>query len=228
MPPGTPVTYERPVETDDLDKYIEKPHVPRPHSAPSKENPKGKPQPREELKRLSVMQQHVAFFDRNCDGIIYPWETFAGLRAVGFNPLLSLAGAFLVNSAMSYPTQNSWIPSPFFSMVIRNIHKAKHGSDSGVYDKEGRFVPEKFEELFTKFDKGRKGALTFSETLYMTQANREVADFFGWRAEKLEWGAAYLLLKDKNGLVSKDTIRGIYDSTIFYELERQQKKFCAF
>jgi peroxygenase len=49
-------------------------------------------------------------------------------------------------------------------------------------------------------------------------------------AEKLEWGITYLLLKDREGFVSKELIRGMFDGSIFetmakkVEAQKMQKK----
>lgn len=34
--------------------------------------------------------------------------------------------------------RQGWLPDPLFSVKVRNIHNAKHGSDSHVFDYEGR------------------------------------------------------------------------------------------
>ena len=67
-----------------------------------------------------------------------------------------------------------------------------------MYDTEGRFVPEKFEELFTKFNKQDRGGMDFQEMWELSEANRNVLDPTGWTAEKLEWWATWFIAGDKN------------------------------
>lgn len=44
----------------------------------------------------------------------------------------------------------SYIPDPFLRIYVETIHAGKHGSDSGVFDTEGRFLPCKFEDMWCK------------------------------------------------------------------------------
>jgi hypothetical protein len=55
----------------------------------------------------------------------------------------------------------------------------QHGSDSGVIDPEGRFVPQNFENLFSKYDKTGSGSLSLREMFNMLQGHRCAADPFG-------------------------------------------------
>ncbi|KAJ7556331.1 hypothetical protein O6H91_05G078700 [Diphasiastrum complanatum] len=196
--------------------------IPRALVAVDDEYPLGTPD--HDHKGMTVLQQHVAFFDRNHDGVIYPWETYAGFRAMGFNPLVSFLSMLFINISFSYATLESWIPDPLLPIYIKNIHRTKHGSDSDVYDTEGRFTPWRFEEIFSKYARTHPQYVTYDELLEMTEAMRDAFDVFGWIANKLEWGFTYWIAKNEKGMVPKEAIRGVYDGSFFEVLEKQQSE----
>lgn len=90
-----------------------------------------------------MLQQHCDFFDADGDGVIWPLDTFRGFYALGFGVFLSILSVLIIHLNFSYPTVPGILPDPFFRLFLDNVHKAKHGSDTGVYDNEGRFVPQK-------------------------------------------------------------------------------------
>ncbi|KAK3150908.1 hypothetical protein QOZ80_3AG0239270 [Eleusine coracana subsp. coracana] len=196
--PHAAVTRERRLNPH-LQEQLPKPYLARALEAVDPSHPEGTKG--RDPRGLSVLQQHAAFFDRNGDGIIYPWETFQGMRAIGCGYPVSFLGAFLINLVLSYPTQPGWLPSPLFSIHIKNIHKAKHGSDSEAYDTEGRFDPSKFDAIFSKYGLAHPNALTREELRSMLKGNRNMYDFLGWVAAAGEWLLLYSVAKDKDGLL---------------------------
>ena len=58
-------------------------------------------------------------------------------------------------------------------------------------------MQEKFEELFTKFDKDNKGGLTLWEMIEMGKSSRKIMDPFGWSASAFEWGSTYYVAHNK-------------------------------
>ncbi|KAJ9153054.1 hypothetical protein P3X46_026543 [Hevea brasiliensis] len=188
------------------------------NSITSDKQEKGKFMPNDQ----NVLQKHVFFFDRNHDGIVYPWETFQGFRSIGCGVLFSVASALFINIGLSQKTRPGKYPSLLFPIEVQNIHLGKHGSDSGVYDKNGKFLHEKFEAIFRKYAHTHPNALTSGELMAMLRANREFKDYTGWIASWTEWKTLYVLCKDSDGLLQKETVKAAYDGSLFEHLEKQR------
>ena len=106
------------------------------------------------------------------DNILWPLDTWRGFREMGYNFFwctfamwcvrpcrLFVIRAYradppfdsVIHFFFSWFTAPGFLPDPFFRVFIKNGHRSKHGSDTAVYDSEGRFIPAKFEEIFTKY-----------------------------------------------------------------------------
>ncbi|KAG4220624.1 hypothetical protein PC116_g30897, partial [Phytophthora cactorum] len=170
-------------------------------------------------KDKTVLQQHCEFFDfvgkppHDHDGVIWPHDTFRGFHKVGFGVILSLVAVFIIHANFSYPTVSGWLPDPFFRVFLENVHKDKHGSDTGAFDTEGRFVPQRFEDVFAKYAEGRD-YLTIWDVRDLLRGQRCIMDPVGWFGAFFEWLATYLMLWPADGKMKKDDIRGIYDGSI--------------
>ncbi|PRP72775.1 hypothetical protein PROFUN_07675 [Planoprotostelium fungivorum] len=220
---GASVTVDRKPAT----KFtMQDPAVPRVYQAATEEKPHGSEAYAEKNKDKTVLQQHVIFWDQDNDGVIWPSDTYKGFRDLGFNPIFSLIAVVIIHATFSYPTglAKSYLPDPFFRLLVPSMHKAKHGSDSATFDNEGRFLPSKFEDIFTKYDRDYKGGLTWTEIWAAMSGYRIIMDPFGWFALFFEFGTTYLLCRDQDGVVEKEDMRKVYDGSLFFEIRDMNRE----
>ncbi|KAL8707145.1 MAG: hypothetical protein Q9225_007815 [Loekoesia sp. 1 TL-2023] len=188
---------------------------------------------------LTALQLHVAFWDTNNDSIITPYEIYDGFRALGFSVLFSLGG-LLIPLFFSYPTTlgHSWFPDPLFRIYTDSIHKAKHGSDTGIYDSDGHFRWRLFDEMFAKMDstlvgqenrgyngdqREREPSLGVGDLVRLHAKNRVAADPAGWSFAAMEWWTTWLLLQ-RDGRLWKEDLRAMYDGTLFWKIRDERMK----
>ncbi|TVU11821.1 hypothetical protein EJB05_45427, partial [Eragrostis curvula] len=165
---------------------------------------------------MTDLQHHIEFFDKNKDGIITLAESITGFIAIGFEPVFATTSATATNTVFGpLTTPPGRLPS--MNIHISHIHRAIHSSDTGAYDRKGIFVPENFEKIFKKHSHIKPDALAWSEVEEMLISNRDINPI-GWAPAEVEWQLAHLIGKDSLGYLHKDTVRGIYDGTLFPKL----------
>ncbi|KAF3639897.1 putative peroxygenase 5 [Capsicum annuum] len=146
----------------------------------------------------------------------------AAFRKMGRGIFRSMFAAVLIHFTLSHKTRPGKCPSLLFPIVVENIKYAIHGSDSGAYDSEGRFVPEKFEEIFKKHANQNPDSLTYNEVKELLKTNRERKDYYGWANAFVDWKSLYDLGKSNNGTLTKETVRAVYDGSLFEQIAQEQ------
>ena len=137
--------------------------------------------------KRTALQRHVAFFDRDNDGIITIQNTYVGCRRLTYNPILSFLLAITIHVGLSYITRLgfTWLPDPFFRLYVKYMHKGIHGSHTGVYDTTGEFDGYIFDKILDRYSSGKRNGqryLTGTGLMNMLKGQRLAFDPVGWIA----------------------------------------------
>lgn len=163
----------------------------------------------------TALQKHVDFFDANHDGRITLAETYAGLRRLGLGGLRSAAFASVIHGALGPVTSRALT----LTIDTARIQFGRHGSDTGIYDKRGRFSPGRFRALFDRHDADGDGALGAGELARMFSRNR--TDILGHLGSRAEFGLLLELAgekRDGRSVLTRERLGHFYNGSLFYTL----------
>lgn len=177
--------------------------------------------------KYNQLQRHVDFFDGNRDGMITIKETRQGLRDLGIGRVQAFLSSLVINLGLASKTGHKT------EIEIANIHKAKHDSDTDIYNADGTFSAAKFQEMFDKFDKNKDGAMDATEFTTMRNAKKETK--VGAFAASQEFGLLASFTADKKVVVdgkevnalSRKQLEEFYEGSLFFRLAAERKAAAA-
>jgi peroxygenase len=163
----------------------------------------------------TTLQKHVDFFDSNHDGKITLLETYQGLRRLGLGAARSAVFGGVINAALGSSTSRA----PSLTVDAGRISAGKHPSDTGVYDRQGRFVQRRFDRLFARYDEDRDGALDGEDLARLFRGNQR--DLLGHLGSIAEFGLLLSLAGEDRGgrkVLTRRRLKRFYDGSLFYQL----------
>jgi peroxygenase len=163
----------------------------------------------------TALQKHVDFFDTNRDGKITLSDTYGGLRRLGLGAARSAVFGGVINAVLGTTTSGA----PSLTVDASRVHAGKHASDTGVYDKRGRFVQRSFDRLFFRYDDDGDGALDGKELARLFAGNR--TDLLGHLGSAAEFKLLlHLAGEDRHGrrVLTRERLERFYNGSLFYQL----------
>lgn len=166
------------------------------------------------------LQKHVSFFDQNNDGVIHVSETYKGLRDLHLGRALSAFGSVFINAGLG-PSTGEKLSK--LTVNVEHIAKAKHDSDTDIFDEKGNFSSAKFDELFEKYDLDKDGGLSKEEFLNFRNRNKETTS--GGIASKGEFDLLIKVAGKKENIdgketkvITKEQMADFYNGSLFYKI----------
>jgi peroxygenase len=172
----------------------------------------------------TALQIHLSFFDKDGNGLVERTETVLSLRQLGLSQTKASAAALLIHLFLGPKTTGSWTS---LDVSVKDIKLGKHGSDTGAFDADGRFVPAAFERMFAEFDANRSDSLSEKEMLAMISANAKLRPGSETAAEQefmLLLQVAADVVETAGGksvpAISRTRLQEFYDGSLFFKLAK--------
>ncbi|KAI1761822.1 Caleosin related protein-domain-containing protein [Hypoxylon sp. FL1150] len=163
-----------------------------------------------------MLSRNAEYFDVDQDGVIWPRDTYAGCRKLGWGITSSSLAMIVLHSALSYPTKPGLIPDPLSRICY---HKQDHHDE----EEKNTTVPAS-EGILAEYNTCSKGGLSLRDVLRFSNKQRSQHGISGWCTALVEWLALYIFLWPRDGIMRSADIRAAFDGNILYKQAGERQR----